>query len=81
MVRDVEIVSVFNECPARLASAGISALRDIGFEVRNDAVCTVDGLDVYCLEEEIHGLYETLAGSTGGGGKYASVEAAGQSMN
>ena len=73
LVRDVEIVSVLDERPAWLATAGVSALGDVGFEVRGGAVGTVDGLQVYCLEEETHCLYETLARSAGSGGKDAPV--------
>ena len=65
VIRDMEVVSVFDEHPAGCAPARIAAEGNVRLKIRDGAICTVEGLLVNRLEEEGHRLLETLT-STGG---------------
>lgn len=52
---------------------------NVGLEIGNDACLTVEGLLRYGLEEEVHGLAETLLRSGSRSDNHASPEAVGSS--
>ena len=57
---DVEVVGIFDECPARFAPTGVSPEGDVRFEIRDETVCTVRCLRVDRLKEKFERLDETL---------------------
>lgn len=59
-VGQIQAVRVFNQSPARLATRSIPAHSDIILKVWDYAGGSVTGLDRYRLEEEIHGMDESL---------------------
>lgn len=66
VIGDMEVVSVFDEHPARLAPARVAAEGNVRLKIRDGAVGTIEGLLLDRLEEELHRLLEPST-STGGG--------------
>lgn len=65
VIRDMKVVSVFDEHPAGFAPARVAAEGYVRLEIGDGAAGTVEGLVTDRLEEEIHRLLEPST-STGG---------------
>ena len=65
LVRRVQAVCAFDQCPARLAARNIPPDGDIIPKIGDDAGGSVVGLDRDGLEEEVHGMDESFLGPRG----------------
>jgi hypothetical protein len=60
LIGNVEVVSVLDQRPARLASGRIAPEGDIRLEIGDDTALAVNGLLRHGLEEKLHRLNEAL---------------------
>jgi len=65
LVRQIQAVRVFDQCPARLAARRIPSHGNVIFKVGDDASGPVASLDCDSFEEEVHGVDESLLRSRG----------------
>ena len=63
LVWNIELVRVFDESPARFASACIPADSNVRIEIRDNPVPSILRLDCDGLEKEVHRRHETLLGT------------------